>query len=1180
MTLGGETLLSVGYAVARVGLRLWLKDEDVARESSLELASVVQRKIRDPLERNKARREFERVAENVASRLAPYFTTEFRGLPDHEIQAAALALEASLAEMRINADVLLEADLDPLALERRIRQDATGVLTSAALSEAATQLYSFALAEACNYIIEITASIPAFRLAATRELLKRETELSARVDTALAHLPTRATDAGDDPSDRFEREYVREVARRLDELEIFGLDVHDAPRRFTLSVAYITLSVASTESDDDPEKDAASSSPEDADGEEVSVVRVDRALSPLRRAVIKGDAGLGKTTLLQWLAVSAARSSFSGPLDDWNDTVPFFIRLRHYARDPLPAPEEWCRAAAPSVAGDMPHGWVHRQLREGRALVLVDGVDELPEARRTDVQAWIRDLDQTFPDSRYVVTSRPAAIRQGWLSANRFAETDLQPMTPGDVRAFIEHWHRAAAEQVTDDALLAELTNLRGEMQRIVRERPTIRALATTPLLCAMLCALHRERRRKLPEDRVQLYRIAIDLLLERRDVERQVVADEGITLSLTEKELLLQTLAYSLIVNENSDVDREAAVEMTRRQLESMPHVRYSAEEVFQTLLERSGLLRQPVPGRIDFIHRTFQEYLAAREALDQNHINLLIRESVNDQWRETIILAAGLAQSAQREALITGIIERGDAEEVHRHRLHLLAAACLETSPRLGPELTESLRERLFALVPPKTLTDARALSSAGDLAAPLLAFDPEWRAVRAAAAVRALGLIGTDTAFEILRGYGSDTRVTVARELLRAWANFDPVAYAREIIAESPLDNGKVRVDDVSVVSALSLLEHLHVVFWELDSLPAELQGLVQVDAWVAITADSIADESLDVLAGMHRLYSLTLQNAASLTDISALGSAQSLSHLDLRGAFNLQDISALEGLSSLRTAVLDNSQIRSLAPLWTATRLERLECSWCRDLEDIRVIASMPELTRLDLRDCSALMDVGPIAEVPTLRQLWIGGVPGVVDLGFVVNAKELQDLDITACEDIIALDGVTARISSLRANSCVSLIEANGLSDPSGLTEVYLGGCVSLRSCERLAGAHGLRQFVMSDAAHLEDFGFLAGKERMLRLTLDGCEGLTNLEFARGMRGLSRLSIRGCRNVTDLRPLADCHNLRMLFIDDCEGIEDLAPLAELKSLQWVSMQRVDADTAPLRARADRYVTVVR
>jgi predicted NACHT family NTPase len=164
--------------------------------------------------------------------------------------------------------------------------------------------------------------------------------------------------------------------------------------------------------------------------------------------LVRGDAGSGKTTLLQWLAVTSARKSFDSTLGDWNGSVPFFIQLRRYAGQTLPRPEDFVAACAPAEAGRMPEGWAHRQLDSGRALVLVDGVDELSDDDRQRAREWLLDLTAAFEDARYVVTSRPSTP-EDWLTAADFRHCALQPMTLSDVDSFVNHWHDAILTRQT-----------------------------------------------------------------------------------------------------------------------------------------------------------------------------------------------------------------------------------------------------------------------------------------------------------------------------------------------------------------------------------------------------------------------------------------------------------------------------------------------------------------------------------------------------------------------------------------------------------------------------------------------------------------------------------------------------------------------------------------------------------
>ncbi|KOG90734.1 hypothetical protein ADK38_07065, partial [Streptomyces varsoviensis] len=60
-------------------------------------------------------------------------------------------------------------------------------------------------------------------------------------------------------------------------------------------------------------------------------VSAEQALAGCDRMLLRGPAGSGKSTLMQWLATNAARRGFGQTLTDWNGYVPFMLRLRSFA---------------------------------------------------------------------------------------------------------------------------------------------------------------------------------------------------------------------------------------------------------------------------------------------------------------------------------------------------------------------------------------------------------------------------------------------------------------------------------------------------------------------------------------------------------------------------------------------------------------------------------------------------------------------------------------------------------------------------------------------------------------------------------------------------------------------------------------------------------------------------------
>ena len=216
-------------------------------------------------------------------------------------------------------------------------------------------------------------------------------------------------------------------------------------------------------------------------------------------------------------------------------------------------------------------------------------------------------------------------------------------------------------------------------------------------------------------------------LLIERRDKERQIDTTGYPNLTYRQKRVLLEDLAYWLLKNnwtevKLSEVDERFAKKITNFQ--DIP-LEVSGPNVRRLLIERAGIIREPVVGKVDFTHRTFQEYLAAQANVDEGDVGMLSENAFSDQWREVIVIAAGLSSRIIRERIIRNLITLGDKEVNHRYNLHLLAVACLETSVELEPTLKVEVQRRLDKLVPPKDMTDANALASAGELAVPFLVF-----------------------------------------------------------------------------------------------------------------------------------------------------------------------------------------------------------------------------------------------------------------------------------------------------------------------------------------------------------------------------------------------------------------------------------------------------------------------
>jgi NACHT domain len=1024
--------ISLGAIVVKNAAKIWLGDRPFAADVSSDLVDALSGRVTSAFDQRKINRFFEDCTDIVAKRLTTLMSAEFRSVPGNEKDAAMFAVRDTFARTALTDETLFHADLDARLVERQLRPNTGPVLRAAVLSEGGEQVYWLVLRESCAYLVEVVTTLPKFQAGALTELLRRDTLILSTLTGILDRLPERRG------VDDFAADYRRVVANKLDRLELLGVTLADANRRYPLSIAYIDLMVI---------RRSAGLLTADENAASASARRAENVLADEQLTLVMGQAGSGKTTLLQWLAVHSARGDFTGRLTSLNDTVPFFIPLRRYVGRELPSPQDFPLAVGAHIAQEMPSGWVHRLLREGRALVLVDGVDEMPENQRDQVRAWLTDLGETFRAARLVVTSRPAAIAQGWLDELRFTTTELQPMSMTDIGEFVRQWHAAVGAEILDADEKAGLAAYQRSLLAAIDTDRHLRALAVSPLLCALLCALNRERRTHLPADRMETYAAALDMLLDRRDAERGVVSGL-VNLSRGDKEQLLQDIAFWYVKNGLSyaPADRVAGqIAITAR------HLRVSgtpAEEIFRSLLERSGVLREPSVGRVDFVHLTFQEYLGGKAAAEHDEIGLLVKNAHEAQWREVVVMAAGHAQPEQCAELITGLLRRGRRHN-QRRRFWPLALAAAQTARRIDPQLRAEIDKVAEELVPPATTRDAEALMGMGDVLFGLLRTRPPITSAEAAACIHAVSGIGGRTAMpligEILAGREAADDVVVGA-VLNSWRYFKPDEYAAQVLAPFWPPGRELLVSEPAFLAGLHEFSELRAVRCDLENFPeagvdVSVLALNRQLRRVSLT-NCDAELDLSPLSRLPLLESVELECREGLPDLAQLTGVRGLRYLFLTGETAGDSLSAVSQFSSLRKLELHGfADLFDLRDLRVAPSLENLTLSGFDRLGSLSGIERMENLRALELFACSKLSDIQPLAAMGSLEKIGLGTLlANSTDLTPLAALPRLSEIALMGHNsfDLTALRGRPDLVVRIPAGS--QLIEADGLGPGSGVAE--------------------------------------------------------------------------------------------------------------------------------------------
>jgi NACHT domain len=928
-----ELVLVLCGAIVKTAFKLWAGGNVFADEVSGDLTDMVKSQVSGALEQRKVRARFEKMEEIVADQVLALFSSEFRNLDEGEKNAAILAVTETFERARLTDRALFAVNLDSLYLANHVRKF-TGD-TTRDLSFAGVQLYDRLLRQCCAYIIEIADKLPRFQIGAFAELLNRDAQILARLTEVLERLPTPTSGRGSE--DRVETAYRQLIAKRFDRLELFGLDF--AAQWYALSIAYVNLTLSGG-------WDAGDA----GDGEQISRSGMfEDWLARYPRLLIEGRAGGGKTTILQWIAVQAARRDFVGAAAGFNGYVPFFLRLREYAEDTLPQPEQFLDKVASLLAPEA-GAWPREQIRSGRALVLIDGVDEVPETRRPLVLAWLRELCELFPNVRYVVTTRPSALDDDALSDLGFVQANLEPMDPRLVRVFVDRWHVAMRDWHKDDDSLARLDNCRIELLKTLSYDRFLSELANTPLLAGLICALNYHLGAQLPRRRGEIFEKALAMFHER-DRKRGIAGD--LTLDLDATNLLLGDLALWMVRNARVEVAArgliaaDSARTILRQSALSLPTRPPETADLYRHLLLRSGVIREPAEDQVDFVHRTFQEYLAAKALIRTDNVGEIVKNATDDQWREVVVIAAGLGITRQTTDLLRGLLRptwRGNG----RYRRRLLAVACLDEIRNADPGVLADVNRIIPELLPPHDMNQAEALSHAGERLIPHLSEAlPLVVDARLLPSLRAAALIGGPDALSLVERMArlalgptapkipSFLKGALITEVERAWSYFDPERYAEIIVNEFLY--GYVTVRDPQVLRGIAKAPRLkHIILSEVID-GSDFSGLdnALIDS-LEITASAI-ESLVGILGDWLSVQTFRLAHCPVLRDLSSLRNMGNLSRLEIQRCPCMRDYSDLAHLRNLRRAAFIGQEDLDLAHLRNLSTLESVTISDARQVD---------------------------------------------------------------------------------------------------------------------------------------------------------------------------------------------------------------------------------------------------
>jgi formylglycine-generating enzyme required for sulfatase activity len=449
---------------------------------------------------------------------------------------------------------------------------------------------------------------------------------------------------------------------------------------------------------------------------------------------VSGAPGSGKSTFCRWAtwllcegamppqpipAPEGYSENFPRTLDN---RLPLSVRLREFWPYLPEIPD--CRELSSKQLEDALRYWLEKKepggltwdeveahLRYGSALLIFDGVDEVPAIRGEElrgskprqmlVSGLIDAVSQwTGAGNRVLITSRPYALEEEDVRKLGILHAPLEDLREALQELLVRRWFHIleVSSETGADSARKMIADMRG--------RDELGTFAANPLLLTAMCVVYHEGRR-LPQDKADLYARTVERVLFNRYPDPQAV-------DLVQARL--SAIAYGMHTGEGLDEQRtiplaevtygdmDRVLEGFRRQSRLSEDELKNILDTRSDLLSRSGLLISQGKDRAAFYHLSFQDYFAAKRLLDLEGGKLLeafqLRAPV-PEWRNALSFAFAVLQAERRTQAIS-FLDRLMAcvQPDSPLGLQVVVADCLEIVVGKGIRPDEKLREHFLQI------------------------------------------------------------------------------------------------------------------------------------------------------------------------------------------------------------------------------------------------------------------------------------------------------------------------------------------------------------------------------------------------------------------------------------------------------------------------------------------------
>ncbi|WP_242040158.1 NACHT domain-containing protein [Anabaena subtropica] len=394
------------------------------------------------------------------------------------------------------------------------------------------------------------------------------------------------------------------------------------------------------------------------------------AVRKYSKMILLGKPGSGKTTFLQSVALSCSQGIFQP------NYLPVFINLKSFTEN-----DEDSRQLNlfKYIHDDLMNFGItevelNTVLSHGRALILLDGLDEVVGKNSEKTLNKIRSFINKFYKNQIVVTCRLASP---YSNFHGFTEVEIADFNKQKIAEFANKWFLSVTNNSPETSKLVAHKFIK---TLELTENSHILELAATPLLLILFCLVFQSNA-DFSNHHFEIYKQALDLLFVRwNEVKGTQYNQSFCNLSLLHRIKLLSHIAAVNFHQGDYFISETRLQQIITNYLLHQPNTTSDTDALeiesiafIKTIELEHGLLIKRARGIYSFPHLIFQEYFTAREIVSNaNHQTLqnLVTHLGDKRWREVFLLTVWMLKPA--DDLFKLIKQKIDHLVIRNHKLY----------------------------------------------------------------------------------------------------------------------------------------------------------------------------------------------------------------------------------------------------------------------------------------------------------------------------------------------------------------------------------------------------------------------------------------------------------------------------------------------------------------------------